>query len=105
MTTAQFIFQPGGSSCGCSNTFTDETSLATALAATTASGALLLFDLSSNGSSTYTFTTVGTLNLGQFTTWQNAGGTSPSRITLNFQNGTTLPYAPVSINGSINVQS
>src|SRR5580692_4008237 len=101
MTTAQFIFQPGGSSCGCSNTFTDETSLATALAATTSSGALLLFDLSANGSSTYTFTTVGALNLGQYTTFGNAAGSE--HTTLTFANGTQLAYPPVAINSGIEI--
>jgi hypothetical protein len=65
----------------------------------------LLFDLSLSGSSTYTFTTVGALNLGQYTTWANAGGTSPENITIQFSNGTKLTYPPVSVNGNINIVS
>lgn len=105
MTAAQFTFQPGGPSFGCGNTFTTEAALSAAISSTGSSGAVLLFDLSFNGGSTYTFTTVGSLNLGQYTTWVNAGGTNPISINLQFSNGTTLAYPPVSLNASINLVS
>ena len=101
MTAAQFTFQPSGSS-GCSGTtFTTESALAAALSTTGSSGALLLFDLSAVGSSSYTFTTVGALNLGQYTTFANAAG--EGSISLIFANGTQFSYPPVAINSGVSI--
>jgi hypothetical protein len=97
----QFTFQPGGQPYVSGNTFVTEASLAAALATTGSGGALLLFDLSQNGSSTYTFTTVGALNLGQYTTFVNSGGAE--MVTLSFANGTQLAYPPVAINSGITI--
>lgn len=96
-TTSLFVFQPGGTPGG--NVYTDEASLAAAIGSI--EGATLFFDLSISGP--YTFATIGNLNLGQFTTWTDGGAGGGSGSVINFNNGTTLSYPPVSIEGDLAV--
>src|SRR5208337_4837375 len=55
----------------------------------------LIFDLSATGSTHYTFTTVGQIDLGTDTVWVDiAGGTA-----IIFADGTTLAHAPGTLLG------
>lgn len=92
--TSFFVFQPGGTAGG--NVYTDESTLATAIG--DGYGNTIFFDLSVVGGS-YAFTTVGSLNLGQSTIWTDGFNYS----SLTFANGTTIPYAPIRIEGTISI--
>lgn len=93
------VFKPGG--VATENIYVTEATLATAIAAINGP-VTILFDLSSV-SFTYTFTTVGSLNLGSKTSW--VGNLDPGVTTaLIFANGTTLPNPPLSLSGNINIQ-
>jgi|SRR5271166_772602 len=81
-----FVFRPSG--VPGPGVYTTEASLSAAMAGVLSPE--LIIDLSFTGSTHYTFTTVGQLDLGVDTTWIDiAGGTA-----MIFADGTTLAHAP-----------
>ena len=87
-------FQPGGTAHG--NVVTTETALVTAIAAV--DGPVTVFcDFSLVEGGDYAFTTVGSLNLGQQTTLTDGF----MEYSLEFANGTTLPYMISGLAGSL----
>jgi hypothetical protein len=85
------VFQPGGSTVN--NVYADETSLATATQTFNGAEYTIFFDLSLVSGS-YTFTTVGAVDLAPNGTWVAAGDDI-----LIFANGTTLTNPPVCVKG------
>jgi hypothetical protein len=94
---AYVIFQPGGTPAG--NIYTTESSLVAATQALGDTAYVLFFDLSNVGGS-YTFTTVGLLNLKDGATWTDAG----FGYTIKFSNGTTVPVPPDNIIKKLTIQ-
>jgi hypothetical protein len=90
------VFRPNGVAGG--NVYTTEASLAAATQAL--EGPYTIFwDLSLNGSSTYTFTTVGLLDLAPGGTWTDIG----DFYLIVFANETTIPALPIYITQGLRV--
>ena len=90
------VFQPGGTAKD--NVYITEASLATATQAFNGAPYTIFWDLTYNGGSTYTPTTVGAWDLAPEGTWTDGG----AGITIDFANGTTLTDHP-NLEGAITV--
>jgi hypothetical protein len=91
------VFQPTGAAAG--NVYTTEATLAAATQALNGALYSIFYDLSLVGGS-YTFTTVGSLNLAYNGIWTDAD----NGYTLVFSAGTTLPNPPQDVRGALEIE-